>query len=844
VKSLLWLCFTLSGAAALALEVLWVRSASLVAGATATTAATVLASYFAGLGLGAAFARRGAPHPVRRYAALELTAASLGLISYGIFSVSAGQLGQGLFEAGGWLARTLLVSLAVLPATVALGATLPTLAPALAIPSDIGWRAGLLYSLNTLGGVGGIAAMGFGLPAAIGVRASYFVAAATSAVAGGLALCVGDGELPARAVTSTRPAAVRLRAVAFTTGFLAISLEVLWVKLFAQVLHNSVYSFAAVSIVVLLAIAVGAALGAALLRRIPPERVAVGALLSAGFATVCGVWSFVYWTDGLAYFGMRTGLPEYILRIVMLAAVTIGPAALASSAVLPALWAACGDRESVSRPIGEITGANFFGGTLGALLTAFVAIPLLGVRALFLLAAVAYLALADAAVGSRVTPRGLWYAALLAVALLDPLRAPLTHLAPGETLRATLEGATGIVTVVDAGDDLQLRLDNYYILGGSAAERSERRQGLIPLLLHPAPRSVAFIGVATGISASAAPALGVTDATLVEVVPEVATMAAAHYGPWNAHVLGDGGARLVIDDGRRYLAATGQRFDVVVSDLFIPWHAGAGSLYTREMYAAVSRRLERGGLFCQWLPLYQLTREEFDVIARTFLSTFPYVSVWRNDFYPDRPVIGLVGSIDAPAIDLESSGRRTAALPAWARDSLLSSPRSLAMLYLGNLSLAPDVLGRGALNTDDRPWIEFLAPRLTRMSAVGDKDWFTGESLDAFAEAMASHPSMGGDRTLPATESLADARKAGAALYRFAIAARRGDKAAARRFESEVGRLVPEIVAAGETESRVAVLADVRRNLFDLKAEQDGLRREVQEMEARLNERSGGMTTP
>jgi spermidine synthase len=837
VKPLLWLCFTLSGAAALALELLWVRSASLVAGGTATTAATVLASYLAGLGLGAAFARRDTRLPVRRYGALELVAASLALVSYGIFAASASELGQRVLEAGGWLGRTLVVSLAVLPATVALGATLPTLAPALAIPSNVGSRGGLLYSLNTLGGVGGIAAMGFGLPSAIGVRASYLAAAATSAIAGSLAFWVGDDELPPRAVTKTPPAAARYRAAAFVTGFLAISLEVLWIRLFAQVLHNSVYSFAAVSIVVLLAIALGAAFGAVLLRRFPPARIAAGALLSAGLAAVCGVWSFVYWTDGLAYFGMRTGLCEYILRIVMLAAVTAGPAALASSAVLPALWAACGNPESVSRPIGEITGANLFGGVLGALVTAFLAIPLLGVRALFLLAAVAYVALADAVIGSGIAPRALCYLSLFAIVALDPLRSPLTHLAPGETLRATLEGASGIVTVVDAGDDLQLRLDNYYVLGGSAAERSERRQGLIPLLLHPAPHRVAFIGVATGISASAAPALGVTDATLLEVVREVATLAAAHYGPWNAHVLDDGRARLVIDDGRRYLAATGQRFDVVVSDLFIPWHTGAGSLYTREMYAAVSRRLEPGGLFCQWLPLYQLTREEFDVIARTFLATFPHVSVWRNDFYPDRPVIGLVGSSDAVAIDLEPFGRRIEAIPGWAKDSLLSSPRSLAMLYLGNLSLAPEVLGRGALNTDDRPRIEFLAPRLTRMSAAGDKDWFTGEALDAFAEELAARSSAA-DRTLPPSESVSDARRAGTALYRFALAARRGDRAAAERFEGDVTRLVPEVVAAGEAAAPVAALADVRRTLGDLRSEQVRLRRQLEEMEERLKERS------
>ena len=844
MKPLLWFCFALSGAAALGLELLWVRSASLVTGATAPTAAAVLASYFAGLGLGAAYAGRGTPRPVRRYAVLELTAAGFALMSYGIFATASWEPAQRVLEAGGLFARVVLVALAVLPATLVFGATLPTLAAALATPSTVGPRGGLLYSLNTLGGIGGIAAMGFGVPAAIGVRASYWVTAAMSAVAGAVALWVGDDEPLPRAPTATSRPALRLCATAFGVGFLAIGLEVLWVKLFAQVLHNSVYSFAAVSMVVLLAIALGAAIGAALLRRTAPERVAGGALLLAGLTTVGGVWSFVYWTGGLGYFGMRTGLPEYVLRIVMLAAATAGPTALASGAVLPALWAACGDPQSVSRPIGEITSANLLGSALGALVTAFVAIPLLGVRALFLLAAIAYVALADAAVGPAIAPRALGYIALLAIATLDPLRAPLVHLASGETLRATLEGASGIVSVVDTGDDLQLRLDNYYVLGGTAAERGERRQGMIPLLLHPAPHRVAFVGMATGISASAAPALGVADATVIEVVPEVATMAATYFAPWNGHVLDVSGVRLVIDDGRRYLAATRLRFDAVVSDLFIPWHASAGSLYAREMYAAVSRRLEPGGIFCQWLPLYQLTRTEFDVIARTFLSIFPHVSVWRNDFYPDRPVVGLVGSLDPLAVDLERAGRRIAALPDWAKDSLLSSPRSLAMLYLGSLSLAPDVVGRGPLNTDDHPVIEFLAPRLTRMSAQGDKDWFTGEALNAFGDAMASHPSAKTDRTLPSSESVADARRAGIALYRFALAARRGDQPAAERFESDVERLVPEVVAAGEEEAPVAALADVRRTLGHLKSEQDRLRRQIQEMEARLEARSMEATTP
>ena len=401
MKPLLWLCFTLSGAAALGLELLWMRSASLVIGATAATAASVLASYFAGLALGSLFAREAPARPIRRYGVLELSAAAAALWSYAVFSTATSNSAERLLSAGGVTAQVGLVSLAIVPATFFLGATLPTLGHALATPETAGSRGGLLYSLNTLGGVVGIAGMGFGLPAWIGVRASYVLAAATSAFAGVLALWIGDEGVRATPVPAPPAGSlIRLRAVAAGAGFLAIGLEVLWVKLFAQVLHNSVYSFAAVSLVFLLAIAAGAALGSAALRRLAPAGLAATSLVLAGLTVALGVWSFVWWTEGLRYFGMETGLPEYVTRIIGLAAATAGPTAIASGAVLPALWAAAGDRASVARPIGELTAANLVGAVLGALVTAFVAIPIVGIRPTFLLVAVAYLWLANAVAGS------------------------------------------------------------------------------------------------------------------------------------------------------------------------------------------------------------------------------------------------------------------------------------------------------------------------------------------------------------------------------------------------------------------------------------------------------------
>src|SRR5919201_5812432 len=180
-------------------------------------------------------------------------------------------------------------------------------------------------------------------------------------------------------------------------GTLGVAVEVMWIVLFAQILHNSVYSFAAVSLVFILALAAGAGLSAVVLRTAAPMRVAAATVAAAGVASVLGFWSFVQLTGGLQYFGMQHGLAEYVGRIVALAAVPAGPATLASGAALPALWAAFGERRTAARPVGELTAANLLGGALGAVAAGFAVLPLLGIRAGFLVGAVVYLIVAAVA---------------------------------------------------------------------------------------------------------------------------------------------------------------------------------------------------------------------------------------------------------------------------------------------------------------------------------------------------------------------------------------------------------------------------------------------------------------
>ncbi len=225
----------------------------------------------------------------------------------------------------------------------------------------------------------------------------------------------------------------------------------------------------------------------------------------------------------------------------------------------------------------------------------------------------------------------------------SPFDLPPVRLEPGETLVWRSIGADGVVAVVERGGERLIRTDNYSVLGGTGEMAHQRRQGHLPLLLHPSARRVAYVGSATGISAGATLDHPIESLRLVEIVPGVAEAARRFFRRENEGVYEDPRTRVALDDARSFFRTTDERYDLVVADLFVPWRAGTGALYTREHFEAVRAHLLPDGVFCQWLPLYQLTEEELRVVTATFLDVFPRSALFRGDFYGGYPIAALVG---------------------------------------------------------------------------------------------------------------------------------------------------------------------------------------------------------
>jgi len=739
--------FVASGAAALIYQVLWLKELGRLFGVTAYAASVTLAVFFLGLAFGGWALGRVADrlrNPLRTYAWLELGVGSSALFYFLLFDVYRAVQGP-LFGAIGYRpAILILVKFALaagilfLPAFL-MGGTLPVMAQVLVRRrSQLGARVTLLYAANTTGAAAGALAAGFVLPRILGFNASYLVAIGLNVAVALLAWFWSGREtapvevlpVPETPADSREglPARVVL-AVAAVSGFATLGLEVIWTRMFSQVLQNSVYTFSIILTVFLAGLALGSAVAHLLCRRVRSERLTLALLLTgSGILVACTPLLFRLMSASIDYTGSDLGFWTYVAIVFAGAVVSIGPAVVVMGAVFPFLMK-LSERHSrgAGRTVGQLTAVNTAAAILGSLAAGFLLLEVFGVWGNIRALAAVYLLLALAVWPWKARERRV----LLALPLLGLVVAAVVldygdyrdiWLKDGEQLVESWDGPAGAVAVVRHGENaLRIRVNSSYNLGSSASAVNERLQGQIPLLLHPRPRSVFFLGLGTGITASGALDFDLERIVACEVNADVIRASRKHFGPWLNGLFEDPRVSVYPEDGRTWLAATRERFDVVVADIFLSFKAGVGSLYTLEHFSAVRERLEPGGVFVQWLPMFDFSEPEFEIVARTMLEVFPSVTLWRRSHSPKYPVYALVGRLEQEPIDpfvmearLEMLRARSGLDPeTW----LLNIPYAA---YAGNIRAMEERFQDAPLNTDDRTVLEYVAPMTERNRGKGD----------------------------------------------------------------------------------------------------------------------------
>jgi len=653
------------------------------------------------------------------------------------------------------LVKLLLAMAAVGIPTFCMGGTLPALGEAIAPGGRrLGVQVGGLYAINLLGAALGTLTVPFVLLPRLGLDTSYAWAVAGSLGVGVTACVVGWTSPPRPAPESPRasrngpdtpPVAGLVLVLSGVSGLCTLVLQVLWTRMFALVHENSLYSFAVVVFVFLLGLTGGAAIARrALGRGHAPRHLLSRAWCVAGLLVVVSPLLFHGLTDGLTYVSAE-GWYSTLGRLLLMALVTMLPASLGLGMALPLVMemASPSGRESAGPLIGRILAANTLGAIVGPLLATFLMGPFLGLWwSLVVLGS--FLVLAGARTGLGRAESAIAVGLLgAAVLLLQPGGQPPVRVraAAGERLVSVREGTHGTTAVIADSNGRWITVNNSYVLGGTAATDEERWQAHLPLLLHPSPHRVAFLGTGTGITAGASLLHPVDHIVALEIVPEVVIAARQDFADVNSRVMDDPRVTVVIDDGRNYLAASPQAFDVIVGDLLVPWRPAEAPLYTQEHFESVRRALTAEGVFCQWLPLYQLSPEQLAIILRTFLVVFPRASLWRGNFIPDEPTLALVGHLGTRHLEAEAIDARVRALAASSdSDPFLAHPAGMWLFLVGPLRAEMPWFSGAHRNRDGEPWIELLSPR---SHAHRDKAVPASDTLSPFLEDVARGPLEG-----------------------------------------------------------------------------------------------------
>ena len=648
--ALLFTLFFISGFTALLYQVAWQRMLGLFSGSDVRSVTVVVASYLLGLGLGNLISSRYSDRFNNRQCVRIYGLCNLGIA---LFAVSSRFLFYDLlFLRLQNLARFPLLMLGIvlisllLPTTL-MGLSLPLLSKAInrgvdQAASRIGW----LYGINTLGSGLGTLVSGWYLVGTLGYDKTVYLGAAFSSCVSLTAFILSwqfDHHNYSKlnqerhlTVPQPRQSIGEWYLLVFLSGFAAISWEIIWFRVLDIALQSNAYTYAHLLAFVLVSNGLGSILGSRAISYIRnPKKVFLLIQGAVAIYSAIAIWIIaLIWQNypnlraDIGYVNFNNiDFPLIFKYLIVPAAMMIVPNLLLGFYFPLVQKAIQKDGRAIAKRVGSILVANILGNVLGSLVTGLILLDLIGTSASIKL-------LCCLGLGFLLAIRPNWIRAKLTLCLTVLAFILVIAFPPNSSFWAALqsipakdyfivsEDSTSVAAITEQGDRGKL-----YASGQVQANfpymHIHGLLGSIPALLHPNPIDVMIIGLGSG---GTPHSIGVHPATkqikIVELLGAELTVlkeyARTPIGKPLKNLFADPRYKIVIGDGRRELALSPQKFDIIEADAIQPWRSRAGMLYSQEFFRQVQSKLKPGGFFVEW-DVASGTKE-------TMLSVFPYVT--------------------------------------------------------------------------------------------------------------------------------------------------------------------------------------------------------------------------
>jgi len=769
-----------TGAAALALEVIWSRALIPWVGGTAMAQVATVGVYMLGLFAGSAVATRYIKrirNPRQAFIRVEAAAALvsvlmiLGLpLADPIFSV----LAQGPLLSGGLGAslRGLAGGSLIFPATFLMGFGFPMAIASYQNEGGGSSSAAWIYGTNTVGAAIGAFLGGFVLVPQLGLIWGSLAVVAVDLVvlfwAGGgrkrSSYPVSGSSLSESSDNSIHATRYSLHSskfeepamllAVFIGGFVALALEVVLFRVLGLILGPTARAFT----VVVTSYVLGLGLGS----------LAVGQIIRKGTQASRLVFIGSWVLAGTLVFCVHVGLgilPKPISDRLLVEAGSFGfhlsIKALTAAILLIPLTAAFGAAYAGAVGAGNLGTAHragrlyavlTLGNVFGLLAAAVWILPNSGLEGgLLLLGSLAFLVAPMALLGSGM---GLplagaivilsGAAALTGPKLLGPWNWKYMNSGPYmyrsteflESSRFFLflrHGFESTVAVMKAKENKFFSIDGK--VDGSNRQGDKGTQsmaGLLGPLFHPSARTALVIGLGTGQTVAEVLRFSLDRVDCAEILPAI-TEILPFFKVINREFWTDSRYHLLQADGRTVLRYGSRDYDIIVSEPSNVWVPGVAQLFTREAFVEARESLRRpNGIFCQWLHAYRLESEAFKMVVRGFLDVFPHVTLWTTSM--DNYDVLMVGSLEPLRVSQKQLERRLAAVQVknYRVPGQEMDPESFLRTYIGKTEVLKKSIGPGVVLRQSRPRLEYMAEKaLYRYSVNAFNDWVADISSSA-----------------------------------------------------------------------------------------------------------------
>jgi predicted membrane-bound spermidine synthase len=494
---------------------------------------------------------------------------------------------------------------------------------------------------------------------------AWMLSRTTQSPSPGVVLDEGSGAGPGTSAGGRGLMPVVLFAAAITGGT-SFVYEIVWVRMLNMALGTTLHSFELMLAAFILGLAAG---GLWIHRRgdrtVNPLWLAGVSQVLMGVFALASALAFAQSFRGVAWLvkvlpASDAGYAWFNLGSATIALLVMFPAAFFAGSTLPLFTLALLRRGQGERAIGLVYAANTLGAIIGVFAVVHLLIPLLGLHLSLLLGAVADIALGIVLLSifgearAQRDKRVALFAgmAMLAVALLfgraDPLLAASGVyrtgylLGPGDAkLRFLADGKTATVAVLESQSGRVMTIaTNGKPDAGLAPSLAHPPLGdevtmmmgaALPLSMHPAPREVGAIGWGSGMTTHTmlgSPA--VERMETIEIEPRM-VLGARTFGERVERAYSDPRSGIVYDDARTYLSAARRQYDVLISEPSNPWVSGVASLFTDEFYGFASNHVKPGGLFVQWIHLYEMNDDLLARMVSALLGRFAHVEVYLSN---------------------------------------------------------------------------------------------------------------------------------------------------------------------------------------------------------------------